>query len=93
MYEHITVFWCLDESSWSWLVVSGQEVMIGSVNLGMGMGILNLTEVAAVSEGGVLGTAFYSLLERIFFADSAGSENEFAPEAVVLWVRGQFFLE
>lgn len=45
------------------MVVSGQEVMIGSVNLGMGMGILNLTEVAAVSEGGVLGTAFYSPLQ------------------------------
>lgn len=52
----------------------------------MGMGALNLTEVAAVSEGGMLETVLYPLLERIFFAESAGSENEFEPEAVVLWV-------
>lgn len=57
------------------------------------MGTLNLREVTAVSEWGVLETVLYPLLERIFFAESAGSENEFAPEAVVLWVGGQFFLE
>lgn len=57
------------------------------------MGTLSLTEVAAVSEWGALATVLYPLLERVFFAESAGSENEFEPEAVVLQVWGQLFLE
>lgn len=56
----------------------------------MGQGTLNLTEVPAVSEWGVLETVLYSLLERIFFAESAGSENEFEPEAVVFGSEDNF---